>query len=245
MQVYWSTIKGTDKAESEDRVLVGQRISFEETSQAVIDHGFVAVADGVGGNYGGADAASFVCQSASTIDQPSKILFQRINHLLIEKSSSNYAYNMATTFSGIYMVPGKADFVVFHVGNNRIYAIQAEKYLRQITEDDTVVQRLIKTGKLTEREAENYSARNEITACFGGGKETLLQMDEIHLRDKVPKQILLTSDGIHEYLSIDEMENILSCVDDDKIKLVKAMVEQAIVNGSQDDCTAIFVDLGI
>lgn len=245
MQVYWSTIKGTDKAESEDRVLVGQRISFEETSQAVIDHGFVAVADGVGGNYGGADAASFVCQSASTIDQPSKILFQRINHLLIEKSSSNYAYNMATTFSGIYMVPGKADFVVFHVGNTRIYAIQAEKYLRQITEDDTVVQRLIKTGKLTEREAENYSARNEITACFGGGKETLLQMDEIHLRDKVPKQILLTSDGIHEYLSIDEMENILSCVDDDKIKLVKAMVEQAIVNGSQDDCTAIFVDLGI
>ena len=245
MQVYWSTIKGTDKAESEDRVLVGQRISFEETSQAVIDHGFVAVADGVGGNYGGADAASFVCQSASTIDQPSKILFQRINHLLIEKSSSNYAYNMATTFSGIYMVPGKADFVVFHVGNTRIYAIQAEKYLRQITEDNTVVQRLIKTGKLTEREAENYSARNEITACFGGGKETLLQMDEIHLRDKVPKQILLTSDGIHEYLSIDEMENILSCVDDDKIKLVKAMVEQAIVNGSQDDCTAIFVDLGI
>ena len=245
MQVYWSTIKGTDKAESEDRVLVGQRISFEETSQAVIDHGFVAVADGVGGNYGGADAASFVCQSASTIDQPSKILFQRINHLLIEKSSSDYAYNMATTFSGIYMVPGKADFVVFHVGNTRIYAIQAEKYLRQITEDDTVVQRLIKTGKLTEREAENYSARNEITACFGGGKETLLQMDEIHLRDKVPKQILLTSDGIHEYLSIDEMENILSCVDDDKIKLVKAMVEQAIVNGSQDDCTAIFVDLGI
>ena len=104
---------------------------------------------------------------------------------------------------------------------------------------------MIKTGKLTEREAENYSARNEITACFGGGKETLLQMDEIHLRDKVPKQILLTSDGIHEYLSIDEMENILSCVDDDKIKLVKAMVEQAIVNGSQDDCTAIFVDLGI
>ena len=143
MQVYWSTIKGTDKAESEDRVLVGQRISFEETSQAVIDHGFVAVADGVGGNYGGADAASFVCQSASTIDQPSKILFQRINHLLIEKSSSNYAYNMATTFSGIYMVPGKADLVVFHVGNTRIYAIQAEKYLRQITEDDTVVQCLI------------------------------------------------------------------------------------------------------
>lgn len=245
MQVYWSTIKGTDKAESEDRVLVGQRISFEETSQAVIDHGFVAVADGVGGNYGGADAASFVCQAASTIDQPSKILFQRINHLLIKKSSSNYAYNMATTFSGIYMVPGKADLIVFHVGNTRIYAIQAEKYLRQITEDDTVVQCLIKTGKMTEREAENYSARNEITACFGGGKETLLQMDEIHLRDKVPKQLLLTSDGIHEYLSIDEMENILSCVDDDKIKLVKAMVEQAIVNGSQDDCTAIFVDLGI
>ncbi|WP_298586153.1 PP2C family serine/threonine-protein phosphatase [uncultured Megasphaera sp.] len=245
MQVYWSTIKGTDKAGSEDRVLVGQRISFEETSQAVIDHGFVAVADGVGGNYGGADAASFVCQSVSNIDEPSKILFQRINHLLIEKSSSNYAYNMATTFSGIYMAPDKADLIVFHVGNTRIYAIQAGKYLRQITEDDTVVQHLIKTGKLTEEEAENYSARNEITACFGGGKETLLQMDEIHLRDKVPKQLLLTSDGIHEYLSIDEMETILAGVDDDKIKLVKTMVEQAIVNGSQDDCTAIFVDLGI
>ena len=29
MQVYWSTIKGTDKAESEDRVLVGQKVFSE------------------------------------------------------------------------------------------------------------------------------------------------------------------------------------------------------------------------
>lgn len=243
MQVFWSTIKGTDKAESEDRVLVGPKVYSEETSHADIGHGFVAVADGVGGNYGGAEAAAFVCQVLSTAGSPSKDQFQRINHLLLEKSSVNPAHsNMATTFSGLYVSPEKIDIVIFHVGNTRVYAIQAGKYLRQLTKDDTVVQRLLDTGKLTEEEAENYSARNEITACFGGGKENLLQMDEIHMRQDASRQFLMTSDGIHEHLSTDEMEDILDDVERDWQRAVKAMVEQAIVNGSHDDCTAILVD---
>lgn len=243
MQVYWSTIKGADKAESEDWVLVGQKVFSEETSQIELDHGFVAVADGVGGNYGGAEAASFVCQVLAKSGAPSKEMFQHINHLLVEKSSVNPKHsNMATTFSGVYVSPEKIDTVIFHVGNTRVYAIQAGKYLRQLTEDDTVVQHLLKTGKLTEEEAEHYSARNEITACFGGGKESLLQLDEIHMREESPVQFLLTSDGIHEHLSTDEMEDILDDARGDWPKTVKMMTEQAIVNGSRDDATAVLVD---
>lgn len=243
MKVYWHTIKGTGKGANEDRVLIGQSVKKDGSGQAELTRGFVAVADGVGGNQGGAEASDFVCQVLAQEKNPDREFFQHVNHLLIEKGAVNPVYrSMATTFSGIFLLPEKEDTILFHVGNTRVYAIQAGKYLRQITEDDTVVQRLVKTGKLTEEEVENYAARNEITACLGGGKESLLSLDEVHFRQNGPAQFLLTSDGVHEYLSTDEMEDILAQAKGDWQKAVLSLTEYALANGSNDDCTVILAD---
>lgn len=246
MKVYWNTIKGTGKAAAsinEDRVLIGKFVKKDGSGQMEIERGFVAVADGVGGNQGGAEAAGFVCQVLSQEENPDRRDFEHVNHLLIEKGAVNPVYrSMATTFSGIFWMPEKEDTILFHVGNTRVYAIQAGKYLRQLTEDDTVVQQLVKTGKLTEEEAEHYTARNEITACLGGGKESLLNLDEVHFRQHGPAQFLLTTDGVHEYLSTDEMEDILTQAEGDWSRAVALFTEHALANGSSDDCTVVIVD---
>ena len=201
----------------------------------------MAVADGVGGNAAGDVAAVMVCAGASAMDVIDEQHFEAINQEILERGAKDEYKGMAATFSGIHWgTDGSA--VCCHVGNTRIYAIQGSGYLKQLTEDDTVVQFLLKTGKLTEEEAENYSARNEITACFGGGKASLLNVKVFPLAEDEHTDFLMTSDGIHEHLTIDEMEDCIGAAEGDGRKLVQMLVKHAQEKGSADDCTAVYID---
>ena len=53
--------------------------------------------------------------------------------------------------------------------------------------------------------------------------------------------LILTSDGIHDYVSLDEMEDIY-CAEDDKLEFCKKLIEQAVENGSMDDMSVAFLD---
>ena len=77
---------------------------------------------------------------------------------------------------------------------------------------------------------------NEIIACFGGGNSNLFVIKLSVLGILSP--ILLTSDGIHDYLSVDEIEDI---IDDNGISIIacKKMIEAARQNGSTDDASVI------
>ena len=226
---------------SDDRVLVGKSILGETTIEMGIPHGAVAVADGVGGNAAGDVAAVMTCEATSQMMPPDMTSFQAINKEIIERGQKAKYKGMASTLSGIYWTEDKKA-TLFHVGNTRIYAIQGSGYLNQLTKDDTVVEYLLETGKLTEEEAETYSARNEITACFGGGDEKLLNVKIVPLEDENAQQFLLTSDGVHEALSVDEMEDCISEHKGDELAIVKSLVTRAQEKGTQDDCTAVFID---
>lgn len=241
MKVYLNTTKGIDKESSEDRVLVGEKIFIETDDTVCFSQGSALIADGVGGNAGGAVAAYTVCKELSTGNHPSIEELIRINRVILDKASSRDGlYNMATTASGLFWDEQK-NITAYHIGNTRIYAIQASQYLKQLTEDDTVVEFLLKTGKITEEEAESYYARNEITACFGGGKESLFRIKVFPLMEQY-QYFLLTCDGIHEYLNIDEMEDIIAEGNEDWKAIVDNLVTAAKKNGSPDDCSAVIID---
>ncbi len=243
MKIYVETQKGKGKAVSDDRVLVHRNILSETALVLEEKTGFVAIADGVGGNAAGDVAAVMACAGASAMEVIDEQHFEEINQEILERGAKNKYKGMAATFSGIHWgADGSA--VCCHVGNTRIYAIQGSGYLKQLTEDDTVVQFLLKTGKLTEEEAENYTARNEITACFGGGKAALLNIKLFPVTEDEHTNFLMTSDGIHEYLTIDEMEDCISESEEDGRKLVQMLVKKAQEKGSTDDCTAVYIDRG-
>lgn len=242
LKIYVETQKGKGKDVSDDRVLVHRNILSETSLVLEEKTGFVAVADGVGGNAAGDVAAVMVCAGAAAMEVIDKPHFEEINQEILERGTKDKYKGMAATFSGIHWeTDGNA--VCCHVGNTRIYAIQGSGYLKQLTEDDTVVQFLLKTGKLNEEEAENYSARNEITACFGGGKASLLNVKIYPLEEDEHTNFLMTSDGIHEYLTIDEMEDCLGETEGDGKKLVQRLVKYAQEKGSDDDCTAVYIDM--
>ena len=122
-----------------------------------------------------------------------------------------------------------------HIGNTRIYAMQGH-YLKQLTSDHTVYNWLKSLGRTEEAEACN---KNEITSCFGGGDEKLMERLQILPVNPV-RTLLLTSDGIHEHVGIDDLEDILNSdiSDDEKCG---AIMEAAQIAGSTDDMTAVLI----
>ena len=243
MKIYAMTEKG-DHSENEDRILINDTIVSAGTFEAKCDSNLkICVADGVGGNNAGAIASSFVCESLKTIVPSGKNDLVDINSQLLTKSTENANYNgMATTLSGICISDEKASS--FHIGNTRIYVFQGN-YIKQITEDHTSVNWLVKTGKLSKKEAETYDRRNEITACFGGGNPALINylvFEESNEALSNAKRIILTSDGVHEYVSVDELEDVLNNEALEPISMCKEIINLAKAIGSTDDKSIVIID---
>ena len=264
MRIYLCTCVGIGKNVSDDRVLIGHGVYSDCTECLTLESGCIAVADGVGGNQAGDIAAMLACTELAKMEKPSVEGFQKVNARLLDLAqSSSLLSGMATTISGIWVgqsspitdeaacateditaVNTNIPACLMHVGNTRVYAIQAGNYLRQMTEDDTVVEYLLKSGKLSEEEAFSYAGRNEITACLGGGRAELNKLRVVPLPDG-EERFMLTSDGVHETLNLDEMEDIIADKSGEWLSAVKTLVGKAQEKGTNDDCTAVIVETNV
>lgn len=108
--------------------------------------------------------------------------------------------------------------------------------MKQVTQDHTVYNWLKKTGRIEEAKACN---KNEITNCFGGGRASLLSRLYVSELEDF-SQMILTSDGVHEYVEIDLLEDILNSdfSGEDKCKYI---LDAALAAGSEDDMTVILI----
>ena len=203
----------------------------------------VAIADGVGGNAGGECASRYVLEKLNEVsmaDVSAEYLKQFIEgvnkDLLHYASSSSEKENMATTFTGLIMTSDSG--YLLHVGNTRIYALQGN-YLKQLTEDQTTYQWLLNIGQIDAAEKCN---KNEITHCLGGGNSQYGSAVCVKEYDTLNayKRLLLTTDGIHEYVSIDELEDFMS--GELSEATMQLLADKAKRNGSLDDQTIIVID---
>lgn len=236
MNVIAVTQKGLNKKENEDRIIVGKTIVTGGTLFSEIENGIIAVADGVGGHNAGAIASHFVANKLCHLKEISVELLRTINDELIAISETTEEQKgMATTLSGIYCAEGKPQ--LFSIGNTRVYLLQSRKYLKQLTTDDTTLNYLLATGQLAPEDSDSFERKNEITACFGGGSQNLFKVKVTHI-EPLAAPIMITSDGIHDYITVDQMEDIIeehglcesACVE---------MIKLARNNGSLDDASII------
>lgn len=240
MKIYAATQKGVQKAQNEDRVVLNQNIMTVGIYECECTAGFVAVADGVGGNNAGAVASQFVAEELGKCDHTIKNL-TKINRKLIERSRTDEAFaGMATTLAMVDFTEDSAK--ITYVGNTRVYAVVNGKYLKQLTRDDTTLEYLLATGQLDSFTAESFERKNEITACFGADNPALLKLKQIDASGL--DALILTSDGIHDYVSLDEMEDIY-CTENDRVKFCKKLIEQARKNGSMDDMSISVCYVGL
>jgi len=239
MQVFAMTQKGTLSKENEDRIIIGKTILSNGFFRCDNHSGVVAVADGVGGNNAGAIASHYVAYRLGDMLSTSKEFLESVNKELLALSESNSDYHkMATTLSGFTYIDSCISS--FHVGNSRIYAILGGRYLKQLTEDDTALTYLLKSGKLSPEEVDTYQDNNEITACFGGGDSNLLDLAITDNCDA--RTLLLVTDGVHNFVSIDELEGIIQN-EEHYFPICRSIVNKAEQNGSSDDISVVIINI--
>ena len=245
MKVFVYSEKGTTKKICEDAAVINREI-FSDTyyaCEADAASCIVALADGVGGNAGGDCASRYVLDQMKEIPMigiSKEMLKQYI--LEVNKSLLQYSLNrptrknMATTMTGVIFA--SEGIYLYHIGNTRLYLLQRNN-LKQVTQDQTTYQWLINRGQLENAKQCN---KNEIMYCMGGGNEKFVSgilIDE-NTSVKTGKRILMTTDGIHEYLSIDELEEFM--IGDISEKKMKQLAEMASLRGSVDDKTILVID---
>ena len=237
MKVIAITQKGPNKSENEDRIVVGKSVLADGTLCSEIKEGVIAIADGVGGQNAGAYASQYVAGRLCTINEISDKRMRDINEELIRISETRENLNgMATTLSGVRISESKTQ--LFGIGNTRVYLLQSGKYLKQLTSDDTTLQYLLAAGQLAPGDAARFDRKNELVACFGGNSPELFK---IKIRDTEPfaAPIVLSSDGIHDYLTVDQMEDIIASFGLSEAAC-KELIRLARENGSSDDASIVF-----
>ncbi|MBR5020994.1 MAG: protein phosphatase 2C domain-containing protein [Oscillospiraceae bacterium] len=243
---------GIGKTEAEDRLLVGSNILAGGSFNLSVKPGgrFVAAAaDGVGGNRGGAMAAHMAAEGLAQLNLPGQWqadtlmdLIREINMRIVEKSRYiPELHKMASTLSGICCIDGR--WLLFHVGNTRVYAWN-RPYLTQLTQDHSLSFEMKQQG-WSEEQIQNSGRANQINACLGNGDPSFaarLQVADVTEAVASAQMLLLTTDGVHEYIPANALEYTFQQITDPGLYLEQAMAF-ARKNGSEDDLSMMLIDL--
>ena len=138
---------------------------------------------------------------------------------------------VAATFDGEMLT-------VANVGDSRLY-IADEKEIRQITQDHSLVEEMVRFGGLSREQARNHPDRNIITRAVG--VESDLKVDCFFAPLKQGDKVLLCSDGLTNMLEDEEILKILNENEDVEVRALK-LVEEANNNGGKDNIAVIVME---
>jgi serine/threonine protein phosphatase PrpC len=126
---------------------------------------------------------------------------------------------------------------IAHVGDSRCYLLSDDRF-EQITEDHSVVQKMINTGNLTRIQARVHPYRNVIYRSIGA--DEMLEIDIIRRKLKTGDTLLLCSDGLNGMLSDDQIRDVL-LVNPEPYAAAKELVVAANAAGGEDNTSVIVV----
>ena len=157
------------------------------------------VADGMGGAQAGEVASRLAVESFrdglhdTTDVEGSLAQYARAANVSIhERSQANAEHaGMGTTLTAVYV--GAEEVAIAHVGDSRAYCLRDGELLR-LTDDHSLVDELIRQGKLTPEEAVEHPQRSVITRALGPEPE--VEIDTRSYRARDGDVYLLCSDGL-------------------------------------------------
>ncbi len=208
---------------------------------------WAVVCDGMGGANGGNVASSTAVAyikerfseefslelSAEEVEKTMTEILIDANRVVYEKAQSTPELSGMGTTCEFVLIRNK-QINVIHVGDSRTYSIRGGK-LKQITEDHSVVQEMVRRGELTPEQAENHPNKNYITRALGIAPEIVI--DFIQFDFAYGDVLLICTDGLSNCVSgID----IIKTVHEKRGEsLVDALIERANAGGGKDNITAV------
>jgi protein phosphatase len=204
-----------------------------------------AIADGMGGAQAGEVAsrlaAAALKEGAGSGGGERRIvdLIQEANRRVYDRSNTDpNASGMGTTMTVALVEDGRVAFG--HVGDSRAYLIR-DGAMEQITEDHSLVNELLKSGKLSAEEAETHPQRSVITRAVGTDPD--VDVDTFTIPAETGDLFLLCSDGLTDM--VDE-ETILDLVERNRTDMdaaLRALVKAANRGGGEDNITVVAFEI--
>jgi len=121
------------------------------------------------------------------------------------------------------------------VGDSRAYLIR-DGVARQITKDQSLMQRLIEAGELTPDEAERSERRNIILQALG--PEPTVKIDLTYQKLRRGDTLVLCTDGLSGLVKKDEIAEVVVS-QPDLVEVCRDLIDRANENGGPDNITVI------
>lgn len=243
-----ATDKGMQRPQNEDcYMLFFREVVDNEQDEPVYPFTLAAVADGMGGHLAGEVASSYALEELErffneksnnvTPKVAKKLLSDAVelaNKVVYKASSENPDYKgMGTTITAALVIRDAC--WVASVGDSRAYLIGPEK-IEQITNDHTLVNELLQSGSISEKDAEVFPNKNILTRALGVEGDISVDTAEFIFEDS--QAVLLCSDGLTDMLEEKEMLSVMNEKTDVQEKAMK-LVKLANENGGKDNITVV------
>ena len=230
---------------------VGQRRTLNEDAAGYFlntqNVPLIVVCDGIGGHNAGDVASSMALshlgkrweeESITDTEAAYQWLVKNIqaeNDRVFQKANQYRELDgMGTTIVAAVIID--SELLVANVGDSRAY-LYRNFQIKQLTEDHTLVQELVKSGEITEEEAKRHPQRNIVTQSLG---ITLnVQIDFVRVTLKNEDTILLCSDGLSNMLEDQYIKEILGNYSDVNTQAQKAVLAANEAGGRDNITVAI------
>jgi serine/threonine protein phosphatase PrpC len=206
-----------------------------------------AVADGMGGAQAGEVASKLAAAALEDTDPgrltgPERVasLIQEANRRVHERSSSDPSTSGMGTTMTVALVEDDG-VVIGHVGDSRAYLVR-NGHIEQITEDHSLVNELLKSGKLSAQEAEVHPQRSVITRAVGTDPDVDVDSFTIDARDG--DVFLICSDGLTDMVDDERILETFAQYGDDLDRMTKQLVIAANRGGGEDNITVVTFSIG-
>jgi len=216
------------------------------------------VADGMGGHAAGEVASYIAVHACRETVLRERELIERFEHgvkgvgrqdvlRLMEQAVQNacvavYAEaqkdpsrrGMGTTLVALLLV-GSRGFIA-HVGDSRIYLARSGS-VHQLTDDHSLVNELIKRGRLTTEQIAKLNMRNAVTRAVGVYES--VEVDTLDFDVLPGDQYLLCSDGLTQYAQQSDILRVFREFEEPAV--AQALIDLANQGGGRDNITAVVV----
>ncbi len=240
-------------------------ISIQSPTKSTNDDFFAAASDlklflvcaGVSGHAGGNVASRLAAETVvetvrrnlagsavPTIQEAAKLLQTAVltaSKTVFDKAQRDPNLNrMATTLDAAWLVGDR--LVTAHTGDSRVYLYRQGR-MACLTKDHTHAQELVESGNLTQEQADKSPLGNALTHAVGFQEHTRVDLlaPEIQSGDL----IFMCTDGIYGKLQDARIHEALGKTSGRAPEVLKSLVEQARAAGSENDATALLLEVHV
>lgn len=203
------------------------------------------VADGMGGHKAGEYASKVTVETMvkeienSFEKNPVRIFGKAItaaNNRIRKKATEDPEYDGMGTTVVVATCMGRY-LQVANVGDSRLYVVNSE--IKQITEDHSLVEEMVRAGVLGKEEAKNRKDKHIITRAVGAVDS--VEPDYFTVELEEGDVVLMCSDGLTNMLEDEQIRMILDG-SGDSAKKAQELVDAANENGGNDNISVIIIE---